>query len=128
VGVSVLTVPWAPFSIDFNLANIGGPSAGLMFSLAVVDKLTTGDLNGSKFVAGTGSIALDGAVGPIGGITHKMLAAREAGATVFLVPADNCAEAVTDPQDGLEMVKVESLESAVNALQTLSAGGEPPRC
>jgi PDZ domain-containing protein len=128
VGVSVLTVPWAPFSIDFNLANIGGPSAGLMFSLAVVDKLTTGDLNGSKFVAGTGSIDAEGTVGPIGGITHKMLAAREAGATVFLVPADNCAEAKSDPQDGLELVRVENLEGAVGALETLSAGGEPPRC
>ncbi len=53
----VLDAPWAPFTIDFNLANIGGPSAGLMFSLAVVDKLTTGDLNGSKFVAGTGTIS-----------------------------------------------------------------------
>ena len=128
VGVSVLTAPWAPFTIDFNLANIGGPSAGLMFSLAVIDKLTTGDLNGSKFIAGTGTIETDGKVGPIGGITHKMLAAREAGATVFLVPADNCEEAKSDPQDGLEMIRVESLESAVGALETVSAGGEPPRC
>lgn len=128
VGVSVLTAPWAPFTVDFNLANIGGPSAGLMFSLAVVDKLTTGDLSDSKFIAGTGSIEIDGKVGPIGGITHKMLAAREAGATVFLVPADNCEEAKSDPQDGLEMVRVDSLESAVGALGTLSTGGEPPRC
>ena len=64
-----------------------------MFSLAVVDKLTTGDLNGGKFVAGTGTISGEGKVAPIGGITHKMLAAQEAGATVFLVPADNCDEA-----------------------------------
>ena len=89
----MLDAPWAPFSIDFNLANIGGPSAGLMFSLAVIDKLTTGDLNDAKFVAGTGTISGDGKVGPIGGITHKMVAAQEAGATVFLVPADNCDEA-----------------------------------
>ncbi len=87
--------PWAPFTIDFNLANIGGPSAGLMFSLAVIDKLTTGDLNGGKFVAGTGTISPDGKVGSIGGITHKMSTAQEAGATVFLVPADNCDEART---------------------------------
>ena len=64
-----------------------------MFSLAVVDKLTTGDLNDGKFVAGTGTITGDGKVGPIGGITHKMVAAQEAGATIFLVPADNCDEA-----------------------------------
>ncbi|HEX2285529.1 MAG TPA: PDZ domain-containing protein [Mycobacterium sp.] len=128
LGIGVLDAPWAPFSIDFNLANIGGPSAGLVFSLAVVDKLTTGDLNGAKFVAGTGTITGDGKVGSIGGITHKMLAAREAGATIFLVPADNCEEAKSAPQDGLELVKVDTLGQAVDALKTISAGGEPPRC
>jgi PDZ domain-containing protein len=99
-----------------------------MFSLALVDKLTTGDLNDGKFIAGTGTIDGEGKVGPIGGITHKMLAADEAGATVFLVPADNCAEAKTDPQDGMDMVKVGTLTEAVDALNTISAGGEPPRC
>jgi PDZ domain-containing protein len=128
LGVSVLEAPWAEFTIDFNLANVGGPSAGLMFSLAVIDKLTTGDLNGGKFVAGTGTITDDGKVGSIGGITHKMLAAREAGATVFLVPADNCAEASTAHQDGLQLIKVDTLTSAVDALKTDSAGGEPPGC
>jgi PDZ domain-containing protein len=128
VGVTVRDAPWAPFTVDFNLANIGGPSAGLMFSLAVVDKLTTGDLNGSKFVAGTGSIDAEGKVGAIGGITHKMLAAREAGAEVFLVPADNCDEARSDPQDGLELIRVETLDGAIDALETLTTGGEPPRC
>ena len=72
VGVSVTDAPWAPFAVDFNLANVGGPSAGLMFSLAVIDKLTTGNLAGSKFVAGTGTIKPDGEVGRIGGIVHKM--------------------------------------------------------
>jgi Lon-like protease len=128
LGVSVLDAPWAPFKIDFNLANIGGPSAGLMFSLAVVDKLTTGALNGSKFVAGTGTIETDGAVGPIGGITHKIQAAHDAGATIFLVPADNCDEARSGRQDSLELVKVGTLVQAVDALKTISAGGEPPRC
>ena len=89
----MLDAPWAPFTIDFNLANIGGPSAGLMFSLAVIDKLTTGDVNGGKFVAGTGSITADGTVGPIGGIVHKMSSAQDAGAEIFLVPAENCDEA-----------------------------------
>src|SRR6185312_2636239 len=84
LGITVREAPWAPFEITFNLANIGGPSAGLMFSLAVIDKLTTGNLADSKFVAGTGTIDADGTVGPIGGITHKMLAAHDAGATVFL--------------------------------------------
>ena len=128
LGVNVLDAPWAPFTVEFNLANIGGPSAGLMFSLAVVDKLTTGDLNGGKFVAGTGTISGDGKVGSIGGITHKILAAQEAGATAFLVPADNCAEAKTADVDGIELLKVDTLEHAVDGLRTLSAGGEPPRC
>jgi PDZ domain-containing protein len=128
LGVAVLNAPWAPFKIDFNLANVGGPSAGLMFSLAVIDKLTTGDLNGSKFVAGSGTISYDGEVGSIGGITHKMLAARDAGATVFLVPADNCGEARTRNEDGLDLVKVDSLGQAVDALHTLTAGGRPPSC
>ncbi|MBJ7341636.1 PDZ domain-containing protein [Mycolicibacterium sp.] len=128
LGVGVLDAPWAPFTIDFNLANIGGPSAGLMFSLAVVDKLTTGDINGGKFVAGTGTITGDGKVGPIGGITHKMYAAKEAGATVFLVPAENCDEAVSAHDDGLQLIKVDNLTGAIDALKTYSAGGEPPHC
>ena len=127
LGVSVGDAPWAPFVVDFNLANIGGPSAGLMFSLAVIDKLTDGELNGGEFIAGTGTITADGEVGPIGGITHKILAAREAGATVFLVPADNCDEARSADED-IELVRVETLTGAVDALNTLSAGGEPPKC
>ena len=128
LGTGVRDAPWADFTIDFNLANIGGPSAGLMFSLAVIDKLTTGDLNGGKFVAGTGTITADGKVGPIGGITHKMLAAHEAGATVFMVPADNCAEAKTAHEDGLTMIKVDTLTDAVASLKSYSADGEAPSC
>lgn len=128
MGVAVLDAPWAPFTVDFNLANIGGPSAGLMFSLAVVDKLTTGDLAGSTFVAGTGTITVDGKVGPIGGITHKMAAARAAGASVFLVPAKNCYEAMSDIPSGLKLVKVETLGSAVDALHAMTSGAATPSC
>ena len=128
LGIAVLDAPWVPFTIDFNLANIGGPSAGLVFSLAVVDKLDTGNLNGGKFVAGTGSIGADGKVGPIGGITHKMQSAQEAGAEVFLVPAGNCDEARSMPDDTMKLVKVENLPQAVDALKTLTAGGQPPLC
>jgi Lon-like protease len=127
-GLSVMNAPWAPFVVDFNLANVGGPSAGLMFSLAVVDKLTTGNLAGSKFVAGTGTIKLDGTVGRIGGIVHKMTAARDAGATVFLVPAENCYEATSDKLPGLQLVKVDNLGGAVNALHAVTSGGQPPSC
>lgn len=128
LGVAVLDAPWAPFTVDFNLANVGGPSAGLMFSLAVVDKLSTGEVNGGKFVAGTGSIGADGRVGPIGGITHKMSSAQEAGATVFLVPAENCDEARSVPDKTMELIKVETLPQAIDALAALRDGGKPPVC
>jgi PDZ domain-containing protein len=128
LGVAVLDAPWAPFAVDFNLANVGGPSAGLMFSLAVVDKLTTGDLAGSTFIAGTGTISADGKVGQIGGITHKMAAAHEAGAMVFLVPAKNCYEASSDNPSGLRLVKVETLTQAVDALHAITSGGQAPSC
>ncbi|GFG72831.1 signal protein PDZ [Mycobacterium botniense] len=128
LGIAVLDAPWAPFTIEFNLANVGGPSAGLMFSLAVVDKLTTGNLVGSTFVAGTGTISADGKVGPIGGVVHKMVAARAAGATVFLVPSKNCYEASSDNKLGLQLIKVDSLSQAVDALHTMTAGGHPPSC
>ncbi|MGF2947239.1 S16 family serine protease, partial [Mycobacterium sp. Lab-001] len=127
-GVAVLDAPWAPFEVTFNLANIGGPSAGLMFSLAVVDKLTTGELAGSTFIAGTGTISIDGKVGPIGGITHKMVAAKAAGATVFLVPAKNCYEASSDNSTGMRLVKVDTLSDAVDSLHTITSGGRPPTC
>ncbi len=128
LGVAVLDAPWAPFEVTFNLANIGGPSAGLMFSLAVVDKLTTGELAGSTFIAGTGTISIDGKVGPIGGITHKMVAAKAAGATVFLVPAKNCYEASSDNSTGMRLVKVDTLGDAVDSLHTITSGGRPPTC
>src|ERR1700739_3901884 len=123
LGVAVLDAPWAPFVVDFNLANVGGPSAGLMFSLAVVYKLTTGDLAGSTFIAGTGTISIDGKVGQIGGITHKMAAAHAAGATGVLVPAENCFEASSDNPSGLRLLKVDTLGEAVDALHAIQAGG-----
>ncbi|MFM1725039.1 PDZ domain-containing protein [Rhodococcus sp. PAM 2766] len=128
LGVGASTVPEVPFTIDFNLADIGGPSAGLMFSLAVVDKLSPGELNGGDFVAGTGTIDPDGDVGPIGGIPYKMIAAKEAGATTFLVPAKNCDEAVANRPDGLDLVKVESLGGAVDALADINEGRPAPSC
>lgn len=117
-----------PMQIDFNLADIGGPSAGLMFSLALVEKLSPGDLDGGSFVAGTGSIDEDGKVGAIGGIQYKMMAARDAGAETFLVPAGNCNEASQRVPDGLRLVRVETLAGAVQALEDLSAGQEVAGC
>ncbi|WP_072687862.1 YlbL family protein [Rhodococcus marinonascens] len=128
LGITPEEVPDVPFTIDFNLADVGGPSAGLMFALAVIDKLSPGDLNGGKFVAGTGTIDSDGEVGPIGGIKYKLIAASEAGAETFLVPAQNCDEARQGAPDGLRLVKVENLDGAIDALEAVNAGAAAPLC
>ncbi|MFT3900713.1 MAG: PDZ domain-containing protein [Gordonia sp. (in: high G+C Gram-positive bacteria)] len=114
--------------ITMNVGDIGGPSAGLMLSLAIVDRLTPGSLTGGKFIAGTGTITDDGKVGPIGGITHKMAAARDAGAETFLVPADNCGEAMSDVPKGLRVVKVDTLPGAIDSLNAVNAGKPAPTC
>ena len=128
LGVSPANHPDVPFDITISLADVGGPSAGLMFALAIVDKLTPGELNGGDFVAGTGEIDSDGNVGPIGGIPFKMAAARDAGATVFLVPQDNCLEARQRAPAGLRLVKVDTLADAVTSLEALNAGRDAPSC
>ncbi len=128
LGVGVTDRPDVNFDIIISLADVGGPSAGLMFALAIVDKLTPGALAGDTFVAGTGEIATGGEVGPIGGIPLKMIRAREAGASVFLVPAGNCAEAVQRAPEGLRLVRVGTLAEAVRALDDLSAARQPPGC
>ncbi len=128
LGVTPEEVPQGPLDVTFNLADIGGPSAGLMFSLAMIDKLSPGQLNGGKFIAGTGTIDPTGKVGPIGGIQYKMIAAREAGAETFLVPADNCNEARQRIPDGLKLVKVETLTGAVQSLGDINAGRDAVSC
>lgn len=117
-----------PFNVTIALEDVGGPSAGLMFALGIVDKLTPGALTDGRYVAGTGEIDPEGAVGAIGGILQKLDGARGKGATVFLVPADNCTEALRDVPDGLQLVRVATLTDAVTALETLQDGGTPPGC
>ncbi|MDQ0377116.1 YlbL family protein [Amycolatopsis thermophila] len=117
-----------PFDVKISLQDVGGPSAGLMFALAIVDRLTPGEMVAGEHVAGTGEITEKGAVGPIGGISFKLVAAREAGATVFLTPEANCAEAAAADPDGLKLVKVNSLDSALSALDALEAGQPTPSC
>ena len=130
--VGILTKDEAdyPFTVEISLRDVGGPSAGLMFALGIVDKLTPGALTGGSYVAGTGTIDDAGEVGAIGGIPQKMDGARNAGATVFLVPEGNCAEAVDTAPDGLQLVKVNSLEHAVTALDALREGRQDdlPAC
>lgn len=128
LGIGLTEKPDVPFTVSINLGDVGGPSAGLMFALAIVDKLTPGALPGNTFVAGTGVITAEGQVQEIGGIPLKMISAREAGATVFLVPAGNCAEAVQRIPEGLRLVRVATLADAVHALDQLRAGQQPPHC
>ncbi|GAA5015557.1 YlbL family protein [Streptomyces siamensis] len=130
VGISAGTDHTFPFTIDIKLADVGGPSAGLMFSLGIVDKLTPGNLTGGKFVAGTGTIEDNGKVGPIGGIEMKTVGARQKGAEYFLTPKDNCAAAAKDTPSGLTLVKVDTIDDALNALKDIKSGNTAalPKC
>lgn len=130
VGISAGTDHTFPFTIDIKLADVGGPSAGLMFALGIYDKLTPGALTGGTFVAGTGTIDDDGKVGPIGGIEMKTVGARDKGAQYFLTPADNCAAAAKDTPDGLTLVKVKTIGDALAALDDIRGGrtADLPKC
>ncbi len=111
-----------PVDVTVNTGSVGGPSAGLMFSLAIYDVLTPGELTGGEKIAGTGEMFDNGAVGPIGGIRQKLVGARDAGATVFLVPADNCSEVVGHVPDGLRAVRVGTFDEGLAAVQAVAAG------
>ncbi|MFG2076820.1 PDZ domain-containing protein [Nonomuraea maritima] len=129
VGVEMRSAYKFPFKVDINVGDVGGPSAGLMFSLGILDKLTPGELTGGKKIAGTGTIDEKGQVGPIGGIAQKMVGAKDSGATIFLTPAANCAEAMRAVPEGLRLVRADSLHSAVEALDALRTGqGNVPAC
>ncbi|HEV7564503.1 MAG TPA: PDZ domain-containing protein [Microbacteriaceae bacterium] len=112
-----------PFNVSIQLNNVGGPSAGQMFALGIIDKLTPGSLNGGKKVAGTGTIDNEGNVGAIGGIRQKMYSARSAGATWFLAPASNCDEVTGHIPSGLKVVAVKTLDNSLAALKAISTGG-----
>lgn len=122
LGVMLKYLFTFPFEVKISLDKVGGPSAGLMFSLGIIDTVTPGDLTGGKHVAGTGTITPDGAVGPIGGIRQKMQGARAGGATVFLAPAANCDDVVGHVPDGLQVVKVENLAEARRAVELSGSG------
>ncbi|MCF2532302.1 S16 family serine protease [Yinghuangia soli] len=114
--------------VTLNLPDVGGPSAGLMFSLGIVDQLGTQNLTGGKTVAGTGTITADGKVGRIGGVAMKTKAAKRDGAVVFLLPAEECDAAEDAAPDGLRLVPVKTLPEAVDALMAIQQGGKVPAC
>ena len=128
IGVEIDTRQPHPFTVSIDLDEIGGPSAGLMFTLGIIDKLRPADLTGGKVIAGTGTIDDDGDVGPIGGIPQKLVGAKDAGAQLFLVPKDNCAEALKNAVPGLPMARVATVDDALTALQTFTTGGTPRPC
>ncbi len=120
-----------PIEVKIQLENVGGPSAGMMFALGIIDKLTPGELNGGERVAGTGTITATGTVGPIGGIRQKLYGALDAGAEWFLAPQDNCDEVVGHIPDGLSVYAVGTLDEAVAALEAIDSGkgrAELPTC
>ncbi|MEV6172845.1 S16 family serine protease [Streptomyces sp. NPDC051954] len=119
--------------VTLRLADVGGPSAGLLFSLGIIDKLdgdgSGGQLTGGRTIAGTGTIDADGTVGAVGGVALKTQAARRDGATVFLVPKDECGDAESELPKGLRLIPVTTLKGAVSALVALEQGkGSVPSC
>jgi Lon-like protease len=111
-----------PIDVKIQLENVGGPSAGMMFALGIIDKLTEGKLNGGEIVAGTGTISGSGEVGPIGGIQQKLYGARNAGADWFLAPKSNCDEVTGHIPNGLTVFAIATLDDALEALAAIESG------
>jgi PDZ domain-containing protein len=128
IGVQVQDQYKFPFNVRITVGDIGGPSAGMMFALGIIDMLTPMNLTGGRFIAGTGEITASGQVQPIGGIQQKMVAARDAGATVFLTPAGNCSDTAGAVPAGLRVVKVSTLSQAVSDLEAIKADKPVPSC
>ncbi|TSB22606.1 S16 family serine protease [Streptomyces benahoarensis] len=118
--------------VTLRLADIGGPSAGMMFALGIIDKLdgdgAGGDLTGGRTLAGTGTIETDGTVGPVGGVPLKMRSAHRDGARLFLVPKAECSQALAERPRGMRLIPVTTLNSALNSLKALKSGGAVPSC
>ncbi len=124
IGIVTSTSYEFPFEVDIQLDDVGGPSAGMMFALGIMDKLEEGSLTGGKAIAGTGTIDAGGTVGPIGGIRQKLFGAERAGAEYFLAPADNCDEVRGHVPDGLRVFSVSTLDDSLAALAAISTGGD----
>lgn len=124
LGIVLSTTFDFPIDVTIQLNNVGGPSAGMMFALGIIDTLTEGELNGGEIVAGTGTITAEGTVGPIGGIRQKMYGAVDADAEWFLAPDANCDEVVGYIPDGLQVFAVEDLDDALTVLDAVSTGAD----
>ena len=122
LGLSLKISVDSPVEATFGLSDVGGPSAGMMFALGVVDEITPGSLTGGKDISGTGTIDMTGQVGPIGGIQQKMAGARESGSTFFLAPASNCNEVTGHEPKGMQVFAVNTLHEAVAATEAIASG------
>jgi PDZ domain-containing protein len=124
IGITTSTKgnPQLPFGVTIDAGNIGGPSAGLAFTLGVMDELSTGDLTGGQIIAATGTIEADGTVGDVGGVVQKTAAVRKSGAVAFLVPPGEYQQALKHAGSHLKVIKVANLEEAISALRSL--GGD----
>jgi len=122
LGIEVQDQFVFPFDVQISLSNIGGPSAGMIFALGIIDTLTPGELTGGKHFAGTGTIDPEGNVGAIGGIAQKMIGARSSGATYFLAPAANCSDVVGHVPAGLQVIKVDTLKQAYADVKLIGSG------
>ena len=128
IGIEVQQQYKFPFTVTIDVGNIGGPSAGMMFALGIIDMLTSDEPDRRQIHRGHGGDDPAGQVEPIGGIQQKMAAARSAGATVFLTPSGNCANTAGAVPAGLRLVKVSTLSQAVSDLEALKAGKSVPSC
>ena len=108
--------------------NIGGPSAGLMFTLSIIDKLTAEDLTGGRRIAGTGAVDLDGGIGAVGGVAEKLIAVDRQGVSTFLIPAENCDSVRGRIPDGLRLVKVSTIKEALRFLRDPKVAATAPGC
>ena len=122
LGLSLRVSVDSQVEATFGLSDVGGPSAGMMFALGVVDEITPGSLTGGKDISGTGTIDMNGQVGPIGGIQQKMAGARNAGSTFFLAPASNCEEVKGHEPEGMQVFAVSTLHEAVTATEAIASG------
>lgn len=125
LGIGMSTQSAGQTKVEYQLSGIGGPSAGLMLTLGVIDKLSPGDLTEGHHIAGTGTINAAGIVGEIGGIKHKISAARDSGAELFFVPAGNCVEALTADAGDMKLVRVRNVDDALAAIKN---PGAAPSC
>jgi Lon-like protease len=124
LGVGVRMDYEFPVDVELQLDNVGGPSAGMMFALGIIDKLTPGAMTGGEIVAGTGTIDSAGEVGAIGGIRQKLWGAEDAGADWFLAPASNCDEVTGHVPDGLDVFEVSTLDEARTIVDAIGEGAD----